>query len=174
MSELAKRYAQALYTVAPDESELHSSAQCLMENAPLWESLCSPAIHTEEKKRVLERLAFLDGHEILLYFYQLLAEKGRMVLLPDILEKVRDIALGEQNAARCVMKCVRIPSEEEQARICAKLCQLHHKRTVTLDIQTDPALLGGFVLEIEGVTYDKSARGALEGMKRQMEERRMA
>ena len=35
-------------------------------------------------------------------------------------------------------------------------------------------LLGGFTLELEGVTYDKSVRGALSGLKRQLEERRMA
>ena len=34
--------------------------------------------------------------------------------------------------------------------------------------------LGGFTLELEGVTYDKSVRGALAGLTRQLEERRMA
>ena len=38
----------------------------------------------------------------------------------------------------------------------------------------DPSLLGGFTLELEGVTYDKSVRGALAGLTRQLEERRMA
>ena len=38
----------------------------------------------------------------------------------------------------------------------------------------DTALLGGFILELEGVTYDKSVRGALSGLSRQLEERRMA
>ena len=36
------------------------------------------------------------------------------------------------------------------------------------------SLLGGFTLELEGVTYDKSVRGALAGLTRQLEERRMA
>ena len=38
----------------------------------------------------------------------------------------------------------------------------------------EPALLGGFTLTIEGVTYDKSVRGALADLKRQLEARRMA
>ena len=43
-----------------------------------------------------------------------------------------------------------------------------------MDVHVDPALLGGFTLTLEGVTYDKSVRGALEGIRRRMEERRMA
>ena len=35
-------------------------------------------------------------------------------------------------------------------------------------------VLGGFTLDIEGVRYDKSVRGALGRMGRQLEERRMA
>ena len=54
------------------------------------------------------------------------------------------------------------------------LCRLHHKKDVVFEIRTDPSLLGGFTLEIEGVTYDKSVRGALAGLTRQLEERRMA
>ena len=44
----------------------------------------------------------------------------------------------------------------------------------TILICTGAALLGGFTLDIEGVRYDKSVRGALGRMGRQLEERRMA
>lgn len=45
---------------------------------------------------------------------------------------------------------------------------------MVFEIRIDPSLLGGFTLELEGVTYDKSVRGALAGLSRQLEERRMA
>ena len=47
---------------------------------------------------------------------------------------------------------------------------------VELDVPlvVESALLGGFTLDIEGVTYDKSVRGALRRLGRQLEERRMA
>ena len=49
-----------------------------------------------------------------------------------------------------------------------------YKKEIVFDVRTDPALLGGFTLDIEGVRYDKSVRGALGRMGRQLEERRMA
>ncbi len=174
MSELARRYAHALYGICPDEAMLASTAQGLMEDHALWESLCSPAVQAGEKKRILSRLPMLDGHRVLLSFYSLLAEKGRMALLPEIVEAFDDKALAERGAARCRMTCVRAPEAEELEKLKQVLCQLHHKKDVVFDIHVEPDLIGGFLLEIEGVTYDKSVRGTLTGMFRQLEERRMA
>ena len=174
MSELARRYAQALYGIYPNEGTLDLTAKRLMENQELWESLCSPAVQAEEKERVLSRLPMLDGHRILLSFYSLLADKGRMALLPQIVEAFHDIALEDRGAARCRLTCVRRPGEEALEKLKKALCKLHKKRDIVFDIQIDPSLLGGFTLELEGVTYDKSVRGALSGLKRQLEERRMA
>ena len=174
MSELARRYAQALYGIYPNEGTLDLTAQRLMENQELWESLCSPAVQAEEKERVLSRLPMLDGHRILLSFYSLLADKGRMALLPQIVEAFHDIALEDRGAARCRLTCARVPQEEELENLRKTLCHLHRKKDVVFDIHTQPDLIGGFVLDIEGVTYDKSVQGTLTGMFRQLEERRMA
>lgn len=174
MSELARRYAQALYGIYPNEGTLDLTARRLMENQELWESLCSPAVQAEEKERVLARLPMLDVHRILLSFYSLLAEKGRMTLLPQVVEAFHDIALAERGAARCRITCAHEPEAEELEKLKQGLCRLHNKTDVIFDIHTQPDLIGGFVLEMEGVTYDKSVRGTLTGMFRQMEERRMA
>lgn len=174
MSELARRYAEALYQVSPNEEALRATARALMADGTLWECLCSPAVQPWEKARVLSRLPALDGRGLLLNFYRLLAEKGRMALLPDILEAFRDRALAQRGAARCRLTCVRRPGEEELEKLRKALCKLHKKKDIVFDIQIDPSLVGGFTLELEGVTYDKSVRGALSGLKRQLEERRMA
>ena len=56
MSELTRRYAQALYQVCPDEDGLRETAGALMGDAALWEALTSPAVEPEAKGRVLARL----------------------------------------------------------------------------------------------------------------------
>lgn len=174
MNELARRYAEALYDLSPDEEALRTTAQAMMADAALWESLRSPAVQAREKARILARLPVLSSRGVLLRFYQLLASKGRMALLPDILEAFHDKALAQRGAARCRLTCVRVPGKEEQEKLRQALCRLHHKQDVVFDVRIDPSLLGGFTLEIQGVTYDKSVRGALAGLTRQLEERRMA
>lgn len=174
MSEIARRYAQALYQVSPAESELEETARVLMEQFPLWQALTSPVVQSREKERVLSRLDLLAGRPALLGFYTLLARKGRMALLPEIVEAYTQIALAGRGASRCVMTCARTPEPATLERLRRALCRRHHRQEIVFDVRVDPALVGGFTLELDGVTYDKSVRGALEGLRRQMEERRMA
>ena len=117
MSELTRRYAQALYQVCPDEDGLRETAGALMGDAALWEALTSPAVEPEEKGRVLARLPALDGHGLLLRFYRLLASKGRMALLPAILKDFHGAALADRGCARCVITCARAPGEEELGKL---------------------------------------------------------
>ena len=165
MSDLARRYAQALYGLTDDEEALRRTAGALMENTALWSVLRSPAVRAEEKERILARLPDLEDCETLLHFYQ---------LLPEILDAFQDLALAQRDCARCVLTCVRPLEAAELSKLRLALCRLHHKRDILFDVRMDPSLLGGFTLELEGVTYDKSVRGALAGLTRQLEERRMA
>ena len=172
MSELARRYAQALHDVFSDEIALRRSADKLMGDRILWEALCSPAIQPWEKEHVLKRLSTLRGCGSLLRFYCLLAQKGRMSLLPDIVKAFEEISLEAQGAARCSLVCAHAPEITQLDRLREALCRLHHKRNIRFDIRIDPKLLGGFILTLEGITYDKSVRGALEGLARKLEERK--
>ena len=96
MSELARRYAQALWQVSPDGEALERTARALMEEPALWEALCSPAVQAGEKGRVLARLPGLEEGGPLPHFYRLLAEKGRMALLPEIVEAFHGLELARR------------------------------------------------------------------------------
>ena len=84
------------------------------------------------------------------------------------------LRLYPQTVAEFHLYAGRELEAEELEKLRAALCRLHHKKEIVFDVRTDPALLGGFTLDIEGVRYDKSVRGALGRMGRQLEERRMA
>lgn len=173
MSELARRYAKALYLSGGDEGELRRTAAALEDCPPLWEALVSPAVSPDEKQAVLRRLPVLSGQTLLTDFFQLLARKGRLALLPDILAEYHALVLEGRNAAKCVMTCVHAPDPRRQEEIKSMLCRLHHKSEVELEIRLDPSLVGGFTLEIEGITYDKSVRGQLRELTQQLQVRRM-
>lgn len=170
MSEPARRYAEALYGLFPDEARLRKAADALQAVPELWEALTSPAVRPDDKGRILSRLPAASDPPELISFFDLLAQRGRMALLPDILQEFHALDLRAKNAAECVMTCVRVPDAGRQEQIKAALCKLHHKSEVRLIIRTDPGLLGGFVLNIEGVTYDRSVYGELLALSRHLEE----
>ena len=122
MSDLARRYAQALYGLTDDEEALRRTAGALMENTALWSVLRSPAVRAEEKERILARLPDLEDCETLLHFYQLLADKGRMDLLPEILDAFQDLALAQRDCARRVLTCVRPLEAAELSKLRLALC----------------------------------------------------
>lgn len=171
MSELASRYAQALYGLCPDEPALRAASMAITSRRALWEALNDPTIRPAEKKRVLSRV--LDGtRDEVLHFLFLLCDKGRVALLPDVLDEFHALALAGRNAAHCVMTCVHEPDEGQKGRLRELLCRLHHKSDVVLEVRLDPDLIGGFTLDMEGVTYDRSVRGELRALERHLEGRR--
>lgn len=127
MSELARRYAQALWQVSPDGEALERTARALMEEPALWEALCSPAVQAGEKGRVLARLPGLEEGGPLPHFYRLLAEKGRMALLPEIVEAFHALELARRGGARCMLTCVR-PLEAEELRSSGRPCAVSTTR----------------------------------------------
>lgn len=173
MSELARRYAAACYGFFPDAGRFTDAARFIGVCTPLRKALEDPAIDWREKERVLTRLPLFTDTPRLLDFYRLLVRKGRMKLLPEIAEAFRALDLEMHNTAVCQMQCVWVPDEARQAKIRAVLCKLHHRDQVLLEITTDPDLLGGFLLKIDGITYDHSVRGRLRSLARQLQERRI-
>lgn len=173
MSELARRYALACYGLFPNAERFADTARAIGDCAPLREVLEDPAVDWREKERVLTHLPLLSDTPPLLNFYRLLARKGRMKLLPQIAEAFGSLDLEAHNTAVCEMRCVRVPDEARQEKIRAALCRLHHRDAVLLKITMDPSLLGGFLLKMDGVTYDHSVRGRLRDLTWQMQERRM-
>lgn len=170
MIELARRYAAAYFELDRNEQRFVDTARTVMGLTSLYEVLTSPVIDRSEKVRVLKRLPFLNDTPLLLHFYEQLVRKGRVTLLPNIVTAYQELALEAENTAVCVMRCVHAPDSARQEAIKTALCKLHHRDKVLLAIRLEPELLGGFVLEIDGVTYDRSIRGRLREMAALLEE----
>ena len=172
MGELADRYAQAFLEAGGDGAELARCARQLEKEPVLWEALCSPAVTPEEKGRVLARLPELAPPDPVGRLLTLMAEKERLPLLPQVVQSARRLALEREGGALCRLTCARPLPPEQQERLKRALCRLHRLKRVELEEQVDPALLGGFRLELQGVTYDKSVRGGLTALARKLEEGR--
>jgi len=170
MSYLAHRYARALFESHCPEEPFSQGVQLIMENAPLWDALRSPLILPAEKEAVLQSLSPFSDSPILLRFFHVLLESRRIGLLSDIAEEFRFICLQAREVSECTVTCVHIPDETMQKRLVQTLCHIHNKPEVRLVFLIDPALLGGFILHMDGVTYDQSIRGRLLGLSHYLEE----
>ena len=170
MTELIQRYAAALYDLAQtDNMGLTGAAQELLEQEQLWKVLTSSAVQVEEKKELIRSAAPLAGLEPLKAFLCLLAEEGHLDLFPDILEEVHQLELAADGGAVCVMTCAPKPDQAALDDVRRAVCRLRNLDRVVLQVKIDPELLGGFVLEVQGVTYDRSVKGRLERLAKGLE-----
>ena len=121
---------------------------------------------------VLSRLPELAPPGPVSRLFGLMAERGRLPLLPQVVRSARRLSLEAEGGALGRLTCARPLEEEALERLKGALCRLHHLKKVELETAVDPGLLGGFRLELQGVTYDKSVRGGLAALARTLEEGR--
>ncbi len=167
MSEAIERSAAALFgAVQGDAVAVRAAAEALMADKRRWEVLRGSVATDQEKQELLDGAPALDGQEELKAFLKLLLEEGRLDALPRILPEFSRLALAAEGGVACVMTCARQPDEATQEAVRKAACRLRGASRAELEVRIDPSLLGGFVLEMDGVTYDRSVKGRLDRLAR--------
>ena len=174
----AARYARALFDVAHAEQqdlsqidrELMATVTLLRENSALQRALSHPAIPAARKRAVLDSLLALSPvHPVLARLLLLLADRDRLVLLPDLAEAYRSRLMDHQQIVRAtVTTAVALPPDRvsalEQGLATAT------GRQVQLRVDVDPAILGGAVARIGSTVYDGSITTQLDRLKQRLVE----
>ena len=173
----ARRYAKALLDVAAQESDLNEIARGLASVAAIISAhhdllrvLTAPGIATSARVAVARALASRLGlAQPLAKLLVLLAERGRMELLPDIAEVYSERVLAHQNVVPAEVTSA-VPLNDDQ--VGALTHRLSHVTgaSVRLSMNVDPAILGGLVTRIGSTVYDGSIQTQLRKVKQQLVE----
>ena len=171
----AARYARALFEVARAESDpvtvgqnLDAVVSAFQESQELKALLGSRSIPDAVRRNVVlavaEKLAVATPVAKLL---GLLADRGRIQLLPEIAQVYAERLLEHQNVVQAdVTTAVPLPPET-LARLETGLREATGKQ-ITMRVSVDPALLGGVVARVGSTVYDGSIRTQLKKMRDQL------
>ncbi len=171
----ATRYARALLDVAAKEAdpvrvgtELEMLVTAIAENRELSRALLSPRVPPASKVNVVRALAEHAGLATpLAKLLVLLAERGRLELLPALLEVYRERLLAHQNIVRASVTSAMPLSADTVNKLEHRLSEVTGKQ-VQLGAAVDPALIGGIVTRIGSTVYDGSVKMQLQKMKQQL------
>lgn len=175
----AKRYARALFDVALAEKadldaidgQLSGFAGLLTTHAELGKVLLNPAIPAPKKGTAVTALVKSAAiSPILGKLLILLAERDRLVLLPDLVASYRDRMLDHQKILRAEITSSTALSPERTASIQRSLTTATG-RTVQVSTRVDEALIGGLMARLGGTVYDGSITMQLKKMKQQLLDR---
>ena len=169
----AIRYARALLDVAVKEqadleqleNELSQFADLFKQYPLLEKVLLNPAVPVPRKRAaVADLLAQAKFTPIVTKLLTLLADRDRLVLIPDLLASYRDRLLEHRGVVRAEVTTASTLDPGRADAIRQGLAALTG-RTVQLATKIDPAIVGGLVARIGSTVYDGSVTRQLEKMR---------
>ena len=172
----AIRYARALLDVAVKEkadldlieNELSQFADLFTQYPLLEKVLLNPAVPVPRKRAaVSELLAQAKFTPIVSKLLALLADRDRLVLVPDLLKAYSSRLLDFRGVVRAEVTTASALEPHRAAAIQKGLAAVTG-RTVLLATKIDPAIIGGLVARIGSTVYDGSITRQLEKMKERL------
>ena len=168
---LARRYASALFSLGKENGENKKYSESLRAIAELYkedailDALVNPLYPLEVRQNVMAKIAeSAGGDSYLTRFLELLVEKKRAAILPDIAVEMQAMVDEEQNICHgAVISAIEL-DEGLKGKIQKKLEQLTGK-TVMLETSVDPSIIGGIVAKVGDLVLDGSIKTQLHGLK---------
>jgi F-type H+-transporting ATPase subunit delta len=165
----ARRYAVAAFEIAKEHGDYDAWGAALTEIA---EFMTDPEVKrvlentrvSREPKRRLVETALGDLPVLPLNLARLLVQKNRTALAPDIATAFRELTEHEQGITRAHATTAVPLSEAEVASLAQRLRE-QTGGEVILDVDVDPSLLGGLVVQVGDKLIDASTRARLEAMR---------
>jgi len=177
-SEVAKRYAKALLAVAKQNgvsdkifTELQTVATAFNQDPAVKAYFENPLAGPEQKLAVVN--AALSAKSVspeLLNTFVLLAEKGRLGYLQELVQAYQLLLDEEAGITRGTVRSAQPLSSEAQKEVEARITQVLKKKII-LTYQQDPKLLGGVVAQVGGWTFDDSIDTQLKKLNEELNRR---
>jgi F-type H+-transporting ATPase subunit delta len=165
----AKRYAQAAFEIAREQGEVQAWRDGLNQIAVF---MSDPEVRRvlentrvgQEPKQNLIVTALGDTLPLALNLARLLVRKNRTALAPDIAGYFEQLMEQERGVSR-VRAITAVPMNDAERDALTQRLREQTGNEVILQVEVDPSLLGGLVLQIGDRLIDASTRGRLQAMR---------
>lgn len=168
---VSRRYAQAFFALAQEtnnidkyESELQTVVNAINENQELKKVMEHQLVSPDEKKNIINSVFAQEISEQTMNFLDVVVDKYRAAYIPGIYEEFVAYANATRNTIDARVKSAVELSESDLETIKDKLSAATGK-TVRLQSEVDPSLIGGVVVRIGDRVVDGSLTGRLEKLK---------
>ena len=167
-SNIAKRYARALFDIAQKEDkieiiygELKGFSSILKENTELADFFANPVFEDSDKSAVIGNILDKIGMSTTTSnFLMLLVDKRRTDILEQIEECYRKYMDNILNKVRVNIKTA-FPLSSKLATRIKKQMEGLTKKNIEIVVDEDPSLLGGVVIGVGDTLYDGSVKAQL-------------
>jgi F-type H+-transporting ATPase subunit delta len=178
MRASAARYARALLDVAITESdperaeqELAAFVDLVRTNPDLQRTIANPVVSAADKRAIAQQiLERLEPTTPVGKLVLLLASRGRLALLPELLDVYRERLMEHRNVLQAEVTTAAPLPPERAAQLQQRLANATG-RTVTMTTKVDASIIGGVVTRIGSTVYDGSVATRLAKVRNRLEQR---
>jgi F-type H+-transporting ATPase subunit delta len=173
-TRVSKRYASALFAAAQKTAAVDVVQKDLDMLAGHWQSIPqlrqameSPLLPDDKKLALIDKLFGKEVSPLTRSFLKVLVEKDRETILVHVQQEFRlqaDSARGLLRAQASVAE----PLDDTQQKALVAGLQKRTGKTIALEVNVDPGILGGVVVRLQDTVIDGSVRGSLERIREQM------
>ena len=173
-SEIAVRYAKALFEIAEEKGsldvvnqELKAFTDALNKNPAVLKLVHNSAVSAEAKERFLEKILNGKSSPLLLQFLKVLLHKKRLAQLESIQLEFQRLC-EEKQGIKEVQVISAVPlSESFKGRLAAHLSK-SLKTKINMLSEVRPKILGGIILRFGHHQYNASFRNRLETIRQRL------
>lgn len=175
MTILARRYALAVFELAEEAqvvqkviADLREFYTLFRENSDLQHMILSPSFDLAVKKDVLkEILEKVQAHLLSGQFLEILLQNGRVDQLDEIC-RIYDSLNFQGGYKKSVVIRSAVPLTQDQYTRLQAVINEKLSRDVTLEIQEDPTLLAGVVINLGNTLIDSTLKTKIDKLSTSM------
>ena len=172
---VSRRYAQALLDAAEKQGQVDPAIEELEEVVAevfgrfprFTEMMASERVPTSERDRILVEVLGGRASDLMLRFLRVLNRHGRLGLIRAVAAEAR-LAWDRRNRRIPVLVRSVIPLGDDQIAALRDRLSGLVAGTPILSFSTDPALIGGLVVQIGDQLYDASVRSRLAKLRHRL------
>ena len=173
MNKVATRYAKTLLQLAVEKKVLehiHKDMLCFEQacaaNKSLVSTLRSPVIKHDKKRAILQASFQNKVHDLTHSFFALVTQRHREALLPAMTQAFLAHYDAHQGIKKAQVTTTFPLSDKLGRQLQQTVQQIAPCKQVVLDQHIDPALIGGYILQVEDKQLDQSLRKKLLTLKK--------
>jgi len=168
---LAKRYAKAIFAVGQEEGKSEAFRETLnvlgdfLEKYPeAMDALTNLLYPMELKEKVMAKLINeLQSDQLMANFLNLVVQKKRADILPEIATEFQLMVDADQNISRGTVISASEISGELQTKVQSTLENITGNKVI-LTSEINPAIIGGIIAKVGDLVIDGSIKTQLAGL----------
>ena len=169
LATIARPYAEAVFRLGRESSKLAdwsgwlARLSLIANESAMQDCFGNPKLSSRQVTDLVVGVLGVEAPQALSRFIEVLAENGRLALLPEIQTLFEELKSEEEGVKEAHIISA-FPMDDAQVKQVVPVLEQHFSSKLKPRVTVDPSLIGGIKVEVGDEVFDASVRGQLDAM----------